>query len=117
MNTTHLDTNSLELGAVEVVCAARKLLKVDVGGDVHLARVDAEDIAAGLLTGQGELNLAIEATGAEKCAVENVNAVGRRNYLNEFVCARESTLCECERVRSLWCGGSGFVWVMCAHEV
>ena len=50
-NTTHARTHPtppprthLELRGVEVVGAARELLKVDVRRDVHLAAVDAQDL-------------------------------------------------------------------------
>ena len=74
--------------------------------------MDAKDIAAGLLAGQGELDLAVQATGAEKCAVENVNAVGRRNHLGELVCG--CAFCECgnracRASQELMCG-------MCVNE-
>ena len=58
-NHTGLDTDRLQLRTVELVCAASKLLVVDVVADGHLAGVDLEDAAARSLVRQGELDLAV----------------------------------------------------------
>ena len=56
----------LALRAVEVVRRPGELVKVDVGADVHLARVDLHDARAGLLRRRRELDLAVEAAGPEE---------------------------------------------------
>ena len=56
----------LALRAVEVVRRPGELVEVDVGADVHLARVDLHDARAGLLRRRRELDLAVEAAGPEE---------------------------------------------------
>ena len=66
----------LALRAVEVVRRPGELVKVDVGADVHLARVDLHDARPGLLRRRRELDLAVEAAGPEEGWIEDVDPVG-----------------------------------------
>lgn len=74
--THSLDADSLALSSVEVVGGARQLLEVDIGADVHLARVDLHDTCARLLVGVGELDLPVETTGTQQRRVQDVHSVG-----------------------------------------
>lgn len=78
-----LDAHSLELRGVEVVRAARELLVVDVRRHAHLARVDGDDARAGVLRRVRELDLAVQAAGAQERGVEDVGAVRRGDDLRE----------------------------------
>eukprot|EP00882_Tetradesmus_deserticola_P024956 GHRQ01027338.1.p1 GENE.GHRQ01027338.1~~GHRQ01027338.1.p1 ORF type:complete len:145 (+),score=6.45 GHRQ01027338.1:496-930(+) len=71
-----LHTHRFQLRCVEVVRAARKLLKVDVWRHVHLAAVDLQDLCACVFVRVRELNLAVEAAAAHKGGVQDVCAVG-----------------------------------------
>jgi hypothetical protein len=42
-NHTRFDANSLQLSAIELVCAPRQLLEIDVFRDGHLSRVNFEN--------------------------------------------------------------------------
>ena len=84
-NHTSLDADGLEHGAAELVGAAGKLAPVDAGVDAHLAGVDLEDLGAGLLVGEGELDLAVEAAGAQQRRVQNVDAVRGCQHLDAVV--------------------------------
>ena len=61
---------------VEIVAATRQLVIINVRMNVHLARVNLHNAGPCLLVWGGELDFTIETTGAEKCWVENVNAIG-----------------------------------------
>lgn len=58
------------------------LLEVDAAHEVHLARVDLEDVHARALAGVGELDLAVDAAGAQERGVEDVYPVGRHQHLD-----------------------------------
>lgn len=51
--------------------------------DVHLPGVDLHDPGPGLLVGHRELNLSVQAAGAEQGRVQDVHPVGGCNYLNK----------------------------------
>ena len=61
---------------------ARNLLEVDAPHQVHLPRVDLEDVHAAVLRGVGELDLAVDASRAEQGAVQDVQAVRRHDHLD-----------------------------------
>lgn len=82
---TGLHADSLEHGASELVRAARQLGPVDAVVDRHLARVDAEDLRARLLVGQGELDLAVQTARTEQGRVEDVDTVRGREHLHAVV--------------------------------
>ena len=67
---------ALELRAAEVLRRGRELQEVDVGREVrvggHAAGVDLEDLHAAGLVGQADLNLHLEAAGAQHRLVEHV---------------------------------------------
>jgi len=56
--------------------SSARISEVDVVGEVHVARVDLEDLDAALVVGLGDLDEAVEAAGSEDGAVEHVEAVG-----------------------------------------
>lgn len=74
-NHTRLHADGLELRTTELIRTPRQLGPVDAIVDGHLARVDLQNVAAGLLVGQRELNLAVETAGAEEGRVQDVDAV------------------------------------------
>ena len=47
----------------------------------HLLRMDLEDVAAGLLVGRGELDLAVDAARADEGRVERLDLVGGEDDL------------------------------------
>lgn len=70
-----------QVGAVEAVAHLDDALEVDVAlGDDALG-VDLEDLEAADLVGQGDLDLAVEAAGAQQGGVEGVGAVGGHDDL------------------------------------
>ena len=58
------------------------LPQVDSSGQVHLSRVDLQDVQTSLLVRRRELNLAIDATGTEQGRVKDVDAVGGHDDLD-----------------------------------
>ena len=52
-----------------------------VCGEVHLARVDLEDVAARLLVGGRELDLTVDAPRADESRVKGLDFVGRQDDL------------------------------------
>ena len=71
-----VDLTYLALRPVEVVGGPGELVEVDVGADVHLARVDLHDARPRLLRRRGELDLAVQTTGPDEeqtNVVENVS--------------------------------------------
>ena len=48
----------------------------------HLLRMDLEDVAAGLLVGRGELDLAVDAARADEGRVERLDLVGGEDDLS-----------------------------------
>ena len=68
-----------DLGAAEVLGLAGELGQRDVGGHAvggaHVARVDRQDLLAPRLVGQRDLDLHLEAAGAEQRLVDHVFAV------------------------------------------
>ncbi len=57
------------------------LAQVDPANQVHLARVNAQDVSAGGLVGVGELNLAVDAARPQQRRVQDVDSVGRHQHL------------------------------------
>ena len=51
-------------------------------GEIHLARVDLENVAACLLVRRGKFDLAINAPRADECGVKALNLVGREDDLD-----------------------------------
>jgi hypothetical protein len=80
-NHTSLDTDRLELGAVELIRRPRQLLIVDIFLHAHLTGVNLKDTCAGFLVGKWELNLTVQTPGTKQCRVENIDTVGRCNNL------------------------------------
>mmetsp|Transcript_31970 Transcript_31970/g.75966 ORF Transcript_31970/g.75966 Transcript_31970/m.75966 type:complete len:221 (+) Transcript_31970:65-727(+) len=73
---------SLELGARGTAHRVGDLLEVYPAHEVHLARVDLEDVDPAALARVGELDLAVDAAGAQERGVEDVHAVGRHQHLD-----------------------------------
>ena len=78
---TGLNTNGLQLCAVELVCTPSKLFVVDVRRDGHLPRVDFQDTSSGGLVRQRELDFAVETAGPKKSRIQNIYAVRRGDDL------------------------------------
>ena len=76
-----LSAHRLDVGARELVLRHDELLEVDVIGEIHLRRVDLEDVPAGLLVGSGELDLAVDARRADERWVEGLDLVRREDDL------------------------------------
>lgn len=74
-NHTCLDTDSLQLRTIKLVCTPRKLLKVHVTVHRHLPGVDLENSGACGLVWKREFNLPVQTAGSEKCRIENVNTI------------------------------------------
>lgn len=91
---TRLDTDGLELGTTELVGAASQFGPVDGVVDGHLARVDLQDVGAGFLVGQRELDLAVETAGTQEGRVEDVDAVGGCKDLDAVVRGKAVELVE-----------------------
>ena len=66
-----------EVGAGETRRPRRHDLEVDVGRELHVLGVDAEDLFAPLHVGLVHQHLAVEAAGAEQGRVEHLGPVGR----------------------------------------
>eukprot|EP00760_Papus_ankaliazontas_P034685 PhM_4_TR738/c0_g1_i2/m.100043 len=64
-----------DLGAGELVRPRDEVLQIDLLGQVHLRRGDLEDEALRAAVGQRELDLAVEAAGAQQRGVERVPPV------------------------------------------
>ncbi len=84
-NHTGLDADRLEHGAAKLVGAACQLAPVDTVGDLHLSRVDLEDLGAGLLVGQREFDLAVQTAGTQQGRVEDVDTICRGEDLDSVV--------------------------------
>ena len=65
LKKTCFNADGLALGAVEIIGTSAQLVKIDLGADVHLARVNLHDARPGLLRRRRELDLAVEAAGPE----------------------------------------------------
>ena len=74
-----------EIGAGEAGRAAGDGLGVDIGGQRHLAHVNAEDFFAPAHVRVRHHNLAIEAAGAEQRGVQHVRTVGGGDQDDAFV--------------------------------
>merc|ERR1719335_417975 len=59
---------------------ARDRLGVDVVVELHVARVDAEDLEAAVLVGHADVDLAVEAAEAAERGVDGVGPVRRDNH-------------------------------------
>ena len=100
----------LALRAVEVVRRPGELVKVDVGADVHLARVDLHDARAGLLRRRRELDLAVEAAGPEEKNCKLWSDISTpRSYFPQKV-MRHANLTDLEMY---WANMSGWFVRMC----
>jgi hypothetical protein len=84
-NHTSLHTHSLELGTTELIRTPRQFGPVDSVVDGHLSAVNAQNLCAGLLVGQRELDLPVQTTRTEKSGIEDVDTVGGRKHLDAVV--------------------------------
>lgn len=74
--------------------AVRHLPQIDPPHQVHLARVDLQDVKPGGLVGVGELDLAIDPARPQQRRVQDVNPVGRHQHLQQYVARWVDTLWE-----------------------
>ena len=100
-NHPRLDAHGLELRAAKLVRAPRQFGPVDRVVDRHLPAVDLEDLRSGLLVGQGELDLSVQASRAEERGVEHIDAVGGREDFDPVVGCEAVQLVEEFQHRSL----------------
>ena len=78
---TSLVTDSAAVRSVGAVERKRNAVQVDTTLDVHLARVDAEDLRARLGAWMRQFDAPVNATGAQQCVVEHIDAVRRHDEL------------------------------------
>merc|ERR1712139_556587 len=89
-----LCAHTLQLGAA---CAGHELgnlTKVDAARQVHLARMDLQNLKPRVLVGCWELNLAVNPAWPEKRRVQDVDAVGRHDDLDILCCLKTVELVE-----------------------
>ncbi len=77
-----LSADALDLSAGRARHRLRDLLQVDSARQIHLPRVNLEDVCSRLLVRWRKFNLAVDAAGAQKRRVEDVDSIGRHNDLN-----------------------------------
>mmetsp|Transcript_28829 Transcript_28829/g.81222 ORF Transcript_28829/g.81222 Transcript_28829/m.81222 type:complete len:254 (-) Transcript_28829:479-1240(-) len=77
-----LGTHVAQVGSVESLCELHHCLVVDVSVLGDPRGVDLQDVHAGLLVGQRDLHLTVQATGAEKGWVKDIGAVGRHDHFH-----------------------------------
>ena len=70
-----LRAHPFQLRAAAPVHLFRNLGEVDAAREVHAARVDSQNVRARLDRRRGELDLAIDATGAQQRRVEDIEAI------------------------------------------
>ena len=64
-----------EVCAREHGCSAREFGEVDIGSEFDLLGVNFEDLESAFDIGEGDGDLAIEATWTDECWIENIGAV------------------------------------------
>jgi len=74
-NHTCLNTNSLQLRTIKLVCTPRQLLKVYVAVHRHLPGVDLKNSRTRGLVRKREFDLPIQTAGSEKCRVKNIDPI------------------------------------------
>ena len=77
-----LGADGLDVGAGEVVLLRDELLELHVLGQAHLARVQEEDLALGVLVGVLEEDLAVDTTRPDEGGVQRVDLVGGHDDLD-----------------------------------
>merc|ERR1712037_1004417 len=77
-----LRAHGLDVCPGELVLGHDVLLHADVVREGHLARVDVEDPPLGLLVGQRELDLAVDAARADQRRVQALDPVRRHDHLD-----------------------------------
>ena len=77
-----LGADGLDVRARQVVLLGDKLLEVDVLVEAHLARVQREDLALGVLVRVLEQDLAVDTAGADERRVQGVDLVGGHDHLD-----------------------------------
>ena len=77
-----LGAHRLALRAARAAHLRRDLLQVDSAHQVHLPRVNLQDVHPRVLRGVGELDLTIDAPGTEQRRVQNVQSVRRHDHLD-----------------------------------
>mmetsp|Transcript_46588 Transcript_46588/g.120614 ORF Transcript_46588/g.120614 Transcript_46588/m.120614 type:complete len:231 (+) Transcript_46588:90-782(+) len=77
-----LRAHRLDVCATEVVLGHHELLKIHVVRERHLAGMDLEDAPLGLLVGQRELDLAVNAAWTDHGRIQGLDAVGGHDHLH-----------------------------------
>ena len=78
---TRLNTDCLELCAVEFVRAPRKLFKVYITVHRHLSGMDLENSSSCGFVRKREFNLPIQTAGSQKGRIENIDPICGSNNL------------------------------------
>jgi hypothetical protein len=73
--------SDLDVCSRQIVLGRNEFLEVDVVRERHALRVDAEHHAAGSDIRKGELDFAIDTTGANQGGVQCLDTVGRHDHL------------------------------------
>jgi len=79
---TSLRAHTLHLSARRARHHLRNLLQVNAAREIHLPRVDLQDVQAGVLSRRRKLNLAIDAARSEQGRVQYIDAIGRHDHLD-----------------------------------
>ena len=74
-NHARLNTDSLQLCAIELVCTPRKLLKIDITVHCHLSGMNLKNSGTCSLVWKWEFDLPVQTAGSEKRRVKNVDTV------------------------------------------
>mmetsp|Transcript_385 Transcript_385/g.996 ORF Transcript_385/g.996 Transcript_385/m.996 type:complete len:285 (-) Transcript_385:792-1646(-) len=77
-----LRAHGLNVRTAQLVLGHHELLEVDVLREGHAPRMDVEDAALRLHVGEGELDLAVDAAGAQQRGVEGLDPVGGHDHLD-----------------------------------
>jgi len=79
-------TDGLNLSARVILSNLCQLIQVDVGGEqvvlLHLTRVDLENLKSAVLVRQADLKVELEASRAEHCLIDHINAIGHADDEN-----------------------------------
>lgn len=89
-----LSADSLAFGTGGARHLLRDLHEVDPAHQVHLARVNLEDVEASVLVGVRELDLSVDTARSQQSIVKDVNSVGRHDNLDLVRCLETIELVE-----------------------
>ncbi|GMS79169.1 hypothetical protein PENTCL1PPCAC_1344, partial [Pristionchus entomophagus] len=79
---TRLGAHRLDICSAQVILGGDELVECHVVAQLHSRCVDPEDSPLRLLVGQGELDLAIDATGTDQGGVQRLDPIRRHQHLD-----------------------------------